>query len=75
MKQNIDYMVAPNMEPAYDKVEIERQNQQRPLGKTKDKLWNFIESPDPGFFQNGIKVIKMKRMQDRVSINQKDQRG
>ncbi len=63
-------MVTPYLELTDCKVQVVSQYDHGPDSIIKNKIRNFIEAADPGFFQDGGVVIKMKRVQPAIAINQ-----
>ena len=63
-------MVTPNLELADGEVEVIAQYNDGSDSIIKNKIRNFVEAADPGFFQDGGVVVKMKRVQPAIAINQ-----
>ena len=70
MKTDIKNMITPYLKFTDGIIQIKRENDQRPLENTENKLRYFIPSPDPGFFQYGRDIVKMKRVQNCIAIDQ-----
>ncbi|MBT4260162.1 MAG: hypothetical protein HOD90_09655 [Nitrospina sp.] len=70
MKTDIKNMVTPYFKFTDGIIQIKREDDQRSLENTKNKLRYFIPPPDPGFFQYGRNVVKMKRVENCIAINQ-----
>ena len=72
MKENIERVVTPDIESADGVIDVEGKDHQRSAQKTENKLRDFIKPANPGFFENGGNVVKVKRMEQGVAVNQKD---
>ena len=63
-------MVTPYLELADGKVQVVSQYDHGPDSIIKNKIRNFVKAADPGFFQDGGVVVKMKRVQPTIAVNQ-----
>ena len=69
MKTDIKNMVTPYLKLTDRIIQVKREDNQRTLKNTENKLRYFIPSPDPGFFQYGRDIVKMKRVQNCIAID------
>jgi hypothetical protein len=72
MDENVERMIAPDFKSADGMVDVEGEDHQRPAPDAENKLGDFIEPANPGFFENGRNVVEMKRMQHCVAVNYND---
>ena len=75
MKKNIKKVIAPYAEFADCVIDIQRQNNQRPLINAKNKLWNFIETSYPWLLQDGGDIVIMKRLAQGICVGQKNKKS
>ena len=63
-------MVTPYFKLTDRIIQVKREDDQRALKNTENKLRYFIPPSDPGFFQYGRDIVKMKRVQNCIAIDQ-----
>ena len=66
----VEQGAVPYFEFADGEVQVVRQYDDGSDSIIKNKIRNFVEAADPGFFQDGGVVIKMKRVQPAIAIDQ-----